>query len=178
MLWIAALVAAILLAIERVGYVLIWRNPAGFTRLCSRGWIFGKRDPVEALYRLFLVFKCIQVGVFVAWWSLFDGRFPPLPSAPMHLLVIGAGLFVIGQILNVGVFWRLGKTGVFYGNRLGHELPWVTGFPFSVVPHPQYVGTMISIWGIFLVMRYPHPDWIIVPLIQTLYLLLAMRLER
>jgi hypothetical protein len=31
-------------------------------------------------------------------------------------------LVVAGQILNVTVFYRLGRTGVFFGDRLGDEV--------------------------------------------------------
>ena len=58
-------------------------------------------------------------------------------------------LIAIGQILNVGVFMQLGKIGVFYGNRLGYQVPWCRSFPFSLIPHPQYVGATLSIWGSF-----------------------------
>jgi methylene-fatty-acyl-phospholipid synthase len=90
----------------------------------------------------------------------------------------GIALFLAGQVLNFSVFWRLGRTGVFYGNRLGHRVPRITGFPFSIVPHPQYTGTLVSIWGLFLIMRYPNPDWVVLPLLETVYYLAAMRLER
>jgi methylene-fatty-acyl-phospholipid synthase len=178
MLLPATLIAALLLAIERVAYILVWHHPDAFERLCSQGRIFGIRDPVNALNGLFAGFKFIQIGVFVAWWALFDGRFPPLPTAPTGLLMAGIALFLAGQVLNFSVFWRLGRTGVFYGNRLGHRVPRVTGFPFSIVPHPQYTGTLVSIWGLFLIMRYPNPDWVVLPLLETVYYLAAMRLER
>ncbi|GFH15500.1 phosphatidyl-N-methylethanolamine N-methyltransferase, partial [Haematococcus lacustris] len=51
------------------------------------------------------------------------------------------------KALNVGIYKAIGKVGVYYGTRLGHTVPWVTGFPFSVVPHPQYVGSALSVWG-------------------------------
>jgi methylene-fatty-acyl-phospholipid synthase len=38
--------------------------------------------------------------------------------------------------------------GVYYGFKLGEEIPWVSGFPFSVVKHPQYVGSALSVWGV------------------------------
>lgn len=168
----AALIAAAFLAIERVCYVLVWRHPDRF-----QAWA-GKGDPVYALQRLFLLFKLIQVGVFCAWIVGFSGVFPPPPTAPLSWLILGFLLIFFGQVLNFSVFWRLGKVGVFYGNRLGHQVPWVQGFPFSLVPHPQYVGTLMSIWGLFLAMRFPEPDWIVLPLISSLYYFLAMRLER
>jgi methylene-fatty-acyl-phospholipid synthase len=169
---IAALFAAALLAIERVCYVLVWRYPDRF-----QDWA-GESDPVDSLKRLFLLFKLIQIGVFSAWIISFSEVFPPPPTAPLPWLIFGLVLIVVGQVLNFSVFWRLGKVGVFYGNRLGHQVPWVQGFPFSLVPHPQYVGTLMSIWGLFLVMRFPHSDWIVLPVISTFYYLLAMRLER
>lgn len=174
----AALLAAFLLAIERVSYVLVWRYPEKFQAWVQSSKTASKADPVDALKRLFLLFKFIQIGVFAAWIIGFSDHFPPLPTAALPWLLLGAALILVGQVLNFGVFWRLGKVGVFYGNKLGHEVPWVKGFPFSLVPHPQYVGTLMSIWGVFLVMRFPHPDWVVLPLISTFYYLLAMRLEK
>jgi protein-S-isoprenylcysteine O-methyltransferase Ste14 len=40
----------------------------------------------------------------------------------------------------------IGKVGVYYGTRLGATVPWVEGFPFNVVRHPQYVGAVLSLW--------------------------------
>lgn len=174
---IAAVLAALLLALERVSYILIWHHPETFRRLCAHGLIPGQSDPVDALRTLFLGFKIIQLGAFLAWMLHFGGQFPPLPTAGPAQLWLGSALLAFGQILNISVFWRLGKRGVFYGNRLGHQVPWVEGFPFSLVPHPQYLGTLLSIWGLFLIMRHPHPDWIVLPLISTVYYLAAMRLE-
>ena len=33
------------------------------------------------------------------------------------------------------------------GFKLGHTIPWVSGFPFNVVRHPQYVGSVATVWG-------------------------------
>ena len=35
--------------------------------------------------------------------------------------------------------------GIYYGSKLGHHVPWVTGYPFSVVAHPQYVGAVMTV---------------------------------
>jgi len=80
--------------------------------------------------------------------------------------------------MSAAVFRKLGNVGVFYGNRLGHQLTWVTGFPFNIVRHPQYVGTVLPIWGIFLIMRFPHPDGYVLPLLETLYYALGARWEQ
>ena len=91
---------------------------------------------------------------------------------------LGAVLIVVGQILNVSVFYRLGKVGVFYGDRFGHEVRWCQKFPFSWCKHPQYIGTLFSIWGFFLVMRFPHDDWYILPALETVYYVLGAYFER
>lgn len=65
---------------------------------------------------------------------------------PAHL-ALGLTLGIIGQILNISIYRAIGHAGVYYGFKLGHKIPWVNGFPFNVVSHPQYVGSILSIWG-------------------------------
>jgi methylene-fatty-acyl-phospholipid synthase len=37
---------------------------------------------------------------------------------------------------------------VYYGPKLGHAVPWCTGFPFNLgVRHPQYLGSVLSVWA-------------------------------
>lgn len=38
------------------------------------------------------------------------------------------------------------------------QVPWVDGFPFNVVSHPQYVGAVLSIWGLALALWQQRPD--------------------
>ena len=59
----------------------------------------------------------------------------------------------------------------------GHDVRWRYGFPFSWFRHPQYVGTVATIWGVFLALRWPHPDWIVLPLIETAYYVAGAWLE-
>ena len=88
----------------------------------------------------------------------------------------GTALILAGQLLNASVFARLGTIGVFYGNRFGHDVRWRSGFPFSWFRHPQYVGTVATIWGLPR-FRYPAPDWIVLPLIETAYYVAGSWLE-
>jgi methylene-fatty-acyl-phospholipid synthase len=67
--------------------------------------------------------------------------------------------------------------GVFYGNRFGDDVPWCDSFPFSVTAHPQYVGTVLTIWGLFLATRFPHPDWCILPAVATMFYATSAHLE-
>ena len=169
--------AAGLLSLERIAYVFIWRNPTAFKRWSMRR-VSSVGGPVELLVILFAGFKVIQVAVFVAWHLTFgDGTLWPQSRDPK---VIGAGVLLIGlgQALNVSVFRRLGRVGVFYGNKFGHSIAWCRKFPFTWFEHPQYVGTVLAIWGFCLLMRFPSPDWIALPLLESVYYTAGARLER
>jgi len=63
------------------------------------------------------------------------------------LAAIALTLFVGGQALNIGIYKAIGHPGVYYGFKLGHTVPWVDGFPFNVVSHPQYVGSVMTVWA-------------------------------
>jgi methylene-fatty-acyl-phospholipid synthase len=167
--------AAALLAIERIGYAWIWHRPGAFRDLCRRE---GFGDPVDVLAGFFCACKVLQACVFVAWCIYFGSRtgWPDNWITPAGWL--GAASIVAGQILNASVFLRLGRVGVFYGNRLGHRTEWHDGFPFSLLDHPQYVGAVLTIWGFFLLVRHPHEDWLALPLLETVYYALGALAER
>lgn len=168
LLWLF-LTAALLLSIERIAYLWIWHHPDTFKAVCKYPAIVRFGEPISALEKLFYIFKILQIGIFLAWCMLLGNTLIPLPTSSLVPMSLGIGLIVIGQVFNFGVFYRLGRSGVFYGNKFGYEIQWCNAFPFSVLNHPQYVGTLLSIWGFFLVMRFPHDDWILLPLVETLY---------
>jgi methylene-fatty-acyl-phospholipid synthase len=159
---------AVVLGVERLTYAYIWRHPATFHAQCARIPLAGIGGPVDIVRTLFFAFKVIQVAAFATWIYVHADGHPQLTAEPAARAT-GAMIIVVGQVLNAAVFLRLGSKGVFYGNRFGFELPWVSGFPFSVVSHPQYVGTVLTIWGIFFLTRFPHPGWVALPLLETMY---------
>jgi len=162
--------AAALLSVERIAYALIWRRADEF----RAAWA----EPVDALRGLFYAFKAIQIGVFLSWCYVYgNGRLWP-SDADALTVAIGATFIVVGQILNASVFYRLGRHGVFYGDRFGYSIPWCTEFPFSLCSHPQYAGAVMSIWGLFLVLRFPHDDWYVLPLLETMYYFAGAHFER
>jgi len=169
------LIAAAALSIERICYVWTWRHPESFRGFCDRA---GLGEPVIALRRLFYCFKGIQLIVFIGWCLFYSDGFPLLYSRQMLSLATGVALIIVGQVLNFGVFYRLGTTGVFYGNKFGYEIPWCDQLPFSLFKHPQYVGALVSIWGFFLAMRFPSMDWFLLPSLETVYYALGAYLEQ
>ncbi|ORE86401.1 hypothetical protein ATO7_13928 [Oceanococcus atlanticus] len=174
-LFLAFFAAAVVLSFERLTYIYVWRRPRAFASRCRR-WRLAA-DPVAGLERLFYLFKVIQILVFAAWIFMFSaGQWPQLAAWPF--LSGGIVLILVGQMLNLMTFWRLGRVGIFYGVRFGHEVAWCRQFPFSVFRNPQYLGTVLSIWGLFIAVRFEQPDWLLIPLLQTLYYALGAHFEK
>jgi hypothetical protein len=170
--------AALLLSLERLCYMWIWHAPDSFRWVCATLGVASPSEPIQVLESLFYAFKVLQVGVFVGWCFIHgDGSFWPANPDPSAIW-LGAAMILLGQVLNASVFYRLGNLGVFYGNRFGYQVPWSRQFPFSLLEHPQYVGALLSIWGLFLMIRFPHDDWFIIPLLETVYYAFGARIER
>ena len=172
------LAAAALLSLERLCYVWVWRSPESFRTFCAHPAVASFGEPVAVLQKLFYCFKGLQFAVFFAWCGVYGQESLVPASSSIFSPVVGGALIVVGQIFNFGVFYRLGTIGVFYGNRFGYELPWCREFPFSLLQHPQYVGTLLSIWGFFLAMRFPHGDWYLLPMLETAYYVLGAYFEQ
>lgn len=176
-LW-SVLIAAGALSLERVWYAWVWHHPDSFRRFCSKPLLAAFGEPVDVLRNCFVCFKMLQLAVFFGWCYLHGNGavIPPGEDGPW--IAAGGALIAIGQVLNVGVFVQLGTIGVFYGNRLGYQVPWCRSFPFSLMPHPQYVGAILSIWGFFMTTRFPYDDWFILPLLQTAQYAVGAYLEQ
>ena len=174
----ALLAAAAALSLERVTYAWIWYRSNRFRAWCQRPGLADLGGPVASLRILFYIFKAVQIGVFAAWFYAFGTGVVWPPDAPTPAVMLGVVLCGCGQLLNWSVFHRLGTVGVFYGDRFGYHVARCTAFPFSMTAHPQYLGAVMSIWGLFLIMRFPHPDWYAVPAVETAYYLVAARLEQ
>jgi len=170
--------AVTLLSVERFTYAVVWHAPDAFRQWSSRGALARAGDPTDVLALLFVAFKGLQILVFLTWCAVHShGNLKPY-SPDLSVLLFGAILIAAGQTLNVSVFRVLGKAGVFYGNRLGHSVPWRRTFPFTWFEHPQYVGAVLSIWGFFVLMRFPADDWLVIPVIETVYYALGAFFER
>jgi len=170
-----ALIAGALLGVERACYVWIARWPQSFCAWAARPSVAWLGAPVAVVEKLFYAFKGLQLAIFIGWCYLHDPSL--VPSAPAAVIAVGVVLFLAGQLLVMTGFYRLGRVAVFFGDRLGYDAPWCSAFPFSVLPHPQYFGAVLSIWAFFAVMRYPHADWWVIPVIETVYYAAAATLE-
>jgi methylene-fatty-acyl-phospholipid synthase len=171
MFWVAAL-----LSLERLTYAAVWRAPNAFRRWAARH--ASHQSPIDTLAALFVGFKVLQAAVFLGWCVVHsNGELIPY-SPDVRVLLGGMLLIAVGQTLNLSVFRALGKTGVFYGNRLGQPVPWKRTFPFTWFEHPQYLGTVLTIWGFFVLMRFPAHDWLFIPVLETVYYAIGAYVER
>jgi hypothetical protein len=140
------------LSLPHLTYYWVWTRAEAFYRL-TRPYM----EPFHAFATVGLVLKLVQFSAALvyfcgpalllspaAWWGALRALLAA--QAPLQLL-LGLELFALGQLLNVAVYRTIGEAGVYYGCRLKQDVPWVYGFPFSTVPHPQYVGSTLSMWG-------------------------------
>jgi methylene-fatty-acyl-phospholipid synthase len=169
--------AAGILSVERLFYVFVARSPGAFQLISRHPVLSALGTPVEIVEAAFYVFKAIQFSVFGVW-CLAHGPGSWRPFGDPAALIFGCVFLLCGQVLNLAVFYRLGRVGVFYGDRLGHAVPMCRSFPYSLLDHPQYFGAVLSIWGFFLMMRFPEPDWSALPILETLYYAVGSHAER
>lgn len=154
-------------------YVLIWNSPSTWMNMCSvfplsllggRSGDKGKTG-VSVFSKLVLLSKLPQLYSYGRWWissapsniSGFQDMFDFLMThISTERLYVAALLLLVGQILNAGIYYRIGDDGVYYGFKMGRNVPWCTKFPFNVgLRHPQYVGVVLNIWAISIVLLTP-----------------------
>ena len=122
--------------------VLYFRK--GMRNLCCGSgrltcWIFFLLQTVATLFRFGLAHAAMDCLAWGVWAS---------PSSALDSL--GLLLMGIGHILNLLVYYRLGITGVYYGNAFGVDIPWCHDFPFGGnygIRHPQYTGVTLQVLG-------------------------------
>lgn len=146
-------------------YAYIWDYPESFKQHAAHMplRVLGSHA-VAVMEKLVLGLKALQLGAVLAWceWGLLPvcgaGALPgdslavvsAVRSAAPARWILGLGLLIPGQALNLGIYKAIGADGVYYGCKLGRSVPWATGFPFNLgLRHPQYVGAMLSWTGIF-----------------------------
>ena len=114
----------------------------------TKKYMGAKKDPVEFFAQLAYLMKILSfLAIGVYSYSLGSYEFSNMTSTRCLLAL---ALFGVGQFLNMSVYKAIGVNGVYYGTRLGKKVPWYNGFPFGTVPHPQYLGSALSYWGVFL----------------------------
>eukprot|EP00808_Paulinella_micropora_P001253 g50305.t1 len=129
-------------------YAVVWTNANAY-QLAVRS--MTSCDAMDVFARVAGALKVLQLAsVFLYVWDA-GVAVDPLQAGAVRWF-LGLACFVVGQLFNLATYKALGRAGVYYGTRLGHNIPWVKGFPFSVLSHPQYKGSALSIWGVAVIL--------------------------
>ena len=132
------------LALPHVLYALVWFWPDVWRR--------QPFDGVKALVACGVAGKALQFASCLLWIrAVCQDKSCSSSRGLEHMASwegLGTAVLVCGgQLLNLSTYRALGTVGVYYGHKLGRRVPWVTTFPFNVTSHPQYVGSVATIWG-------------------------------
>lgn len=112
--------------------------------------------PVTVFSHSLVVGKSAQL-MAVAWY--FQPTLATLTDASPLTIGAAAACLAMGQLLNLAIYKAIGADGVYYGFKLGREVPWCTDFPFNAgVRHPQYIGAMLAYTGLFLLLGGGAPS--------------------
>mmetsp|Transcript_107784 Transcript_107784/g.344087 ORF Transcript_107784/g.344087 Transcript_107784/m.344087 type:complete len:230 (-) Transcript_107784:24-713(-) len=134
----------------------IWTQPKTFAALSAQAPLSALGGhPVDVFAGLEVVAKLVQgsslllflgaAGRSAAWAALW--------AAPAWCWAVLVVAVAAGQTLNLAMYSAIGNAGVYYGFKLGREVPWASGFPFNVgLRHPQYVGVVLTLYGGLLVL--------------------------
>jgi len=159
---------------ERLVYGFVYHYTPSFRRLAGLGEK-GKAD-LTIMHSLVSTFKVVQIcavasdlGPKINWSFPLDRMLGDESS--MARLALGAAFVVFGQILNVSIYKAIGSVGVHYGHELGHDVEWCTGWPFTVLRNPQYIGVVLTFWGIYLGLSPSWTDyeWFCIPLVISFW---------
>ena len=103
---------------------------------------------------LFIKLCEYRVGILLSSVSIYNYFYKvPFFSDNIIYNLIGIVFIIIGQILNMAVYFRLGRRGVYYGlqYKTVQFRKLENTFPFYI-SHPQYLGGVFSYIGSYLVM--------------------------
>mmetsp|Transcript_16035 Transcript_16035/g.28498 ORF Transcript_16035/g.28498 Transcript_16035/m.28498 type:complete len:282 (-) Transcript_16035:365-1210(-) len=157
-------ITAAMLSTPHVFYFFTWTNAKTFHWMTK---CLG--EPYKVFAKLGHLIKLFQAVVTLVYF-MGEDRCKAMVSDPKEFAqetlvyaqslnsfqaLLGLELLALGQLFNMAVYSQIGEAGVYYGCRLGQDVPWVYGFPFSTVPHPQYLGTVLSIFGLAVLLCTP-----------------------
>ena len=142
------------ITLSSILYTIIWLRPAVFLSFCHS--LGASLKPTRIMALLAHVLKLLQFGLIA--YRLWDTGFnfttyvDKALASPTVLAtrLVGFVLGCLGQFLNVSVYSALGEAGVYYGTKLGENIPWQTGWPYSHIRDPQYVGSICSVAALYL----------------------------
>ena len=149
---------SLLLSPERIFYVVVCYNPDIITK-------FFPKNEVRFISKMCLFFKMYQLSIFYLYFISYDVN--------LKFSLLGTFLFLKGQLLNLYCFYLLKEEGILYGNKYNKNLPWIKLFPYNILNNPQFVGVVISIWGMWFNTTDPYT----IPMISSVLYYMGAKIE-
>lgn len=176
-----AVVALVLLGVERLLCGWIYQCPESFKRACHGPFAPLLHWKNGAYWR---VAKFLGVAIKVFQYSVvgYDLLIRGSLAYPNSTFLLLAGLVLagLGQLLNAATYKALGAIGVYYGIQLGYAEPWCAKFPYNLgVADPQYWGVVMFVWGIYISTSCTlnvFDEHFVVPWLETFWYVLSMKL--
>lgn len=123
-------------------YFFVWTFTDRFLCICN----YLDVNPSFFISYLSIIQKSLQIGAILNYSVQNNSLIPYIENFNIMNLL----LLIIGQDLNTAVYYKLGLIGVYYGNKLGYELPYITTFPYNIgIKNPQYVGCVLTLCGLY-----------------------------
>jgi hypothetical protein len=109
---------ALAVALPQLFYVFVWNKPGTFKRWCSKGALkFLGKKPVSTFGKLVMLGKGVQQLALFLWAFYLAQRITTLAGVwsavlaiPLTQKLCAAGLFIVGQILNVSIYNAIGES--------------------------------------------------------------------
>jgi len=129
-------------SLSHILYFFVW----DFTEQYIKLSYYLQTTPIFLLTFLSIFQKLLQFNLIIYYSILNDTIIPYVED----FNIINLLLIITGQVLNMSVYKKLGAKGVYYGNKLGHTLPYITTFPYNLgIKNPQYVGCILTLCGLY-----------------------------
>lgn len=123
-------------------YFFVWSFTDRFLCICY----YLRINPSFLISFLSIIQKFLQMGVILNYSVEHNTLIPYIENFNIMNLL----LLIIGQTLNTAVYYKLGLIGVYYGDRLGYQLPYITTFPYNIgIVNPQYVGCVLTLCSLY-----------------------------
>jgi hypothetical protein len=133
--------------IPHIIYYYIWNNPDHYIKIINKiNYLDVNNFSLYFLYYISIFIKQLQL-IYIIYNSYLNYTF--IEYFYNDYLFLKLLIIIFGQILNCSVYYKLGLTGVYYGNKLGYPTKWIVGFPYNFCNNPQYIGSIMSYIGLY-----------------------------
>ena len=138
--------------------------------VCSAALVFLAPDAWKSVFRssavhayaaLSRLLVLLQVLAVLTWVWGSRGTGLCFEASQIHLRdwILGLIAAALGLTLQRGALQAAGEAGLYYGTRLAKgQLAEPSTWPFTLLPHPEYVGAALLVWSPILMLAQQLPE--------------------